>query len=132
MEVASYKVTGVKRADERRAVRGSPDNVSSEDADKGFGMADTPESKTPTSAPVRESSMQVYLFVRQGAVRRFEALQRKTRHLKVVVAWDRRERERRQPSGPLSANRRLSDRRRQPAGTWEVADFTAVTMRSNL
>jgi hypothetical protein len=95
-------------------------------------MSDTPQSKIPTSTPVRESSTLVYLFVRQGAVRRFEALQRKTRHLKVVVAWDRRERERRQPAGALAANRRTSDRRRQPSGTWEVADFTAVTMRSNL
>jgi hypothetical protein len=99
---------------------------------KGFGMSDTPQSKTPTTTPVREASTLVYLFVRQGAVRRFEALQRKTRHLKVVVAWDRRERERRQPSGALAANRRTSDRRRQPSGTWEVADFTAVTMRSTL
>jgi hypothetical protein len=95
-------------------------------------MSDIPQSKTPIPTPVRQSSTLVYLFVRQGALRRFEALQRKTRHLKVVVAWDRRERERRQPSSALAVNRRTSERRRRPSGTWEVADFTAVTVRSPL
>jgi hypothetical protein len=103
--------------------------VMASDADKLCVMSERPSGKTLPFAPVREQSKLVYLIVRQGAVRRFEALRRKTRHLQVVVMWDRRQGERRQGTGVEGPNRRASDRRQEPLATWDVADFTAVTVR---
>ncbi len=93
-------------------------------------MAPKSNKKTPVSqAP--EASTPIRLIVRKGAGRRFEALQAKTAHLNVEVAWDQREGDRRTVSEAATANRRKSDRRRKASGTWDLADFVVVTPRSS-
>jgi hypothetical protein len=84
------------------------------------------------------------LIVRRGALRRFDALKRKTAKLPVVVTWDRSEEERRnekraggQGAGDRAkeaggtgkgavSDRRRADRRQTPPFTWELADFVLV------
>ena len=68
----------------------------------------------------------VGIIVRRGAVRRFEALTRKTADLPVVVSWDRRKAERRAPTASASTERRSKDRRKVPPFTWETADFVVA------
>jgi hypothetical protein len=65
----------------------------------------------------------VGIIVRRGALRRFDALTRKTAELPVVVSWDRRTEDRRASSEPASQERREGDRRQAPPFTWEAADF---------
>lgn len=74
------------------------------------------------SAPIR-------LFVRRGAIRRFDALKRDTAQLQVDVAWDRREGERRRLQQPVAGERRKGERRRRPSITWDLADFTVAIQR---
>lgn len=67
----------------------------------------------------------VGIIVRRGALRRFDALTRKTADLPVVVSWDRRTEQRRScKSDPLDGS--SSDRRKTPPFTWDVADFVVV------
>ena len=71
----------------------------------------------------------VGIVVRRGALRRFDALRRKTADLPVVLSWDRG----RPPSAEHPANRRRSssgrgDRRKTPPLEWEVADFVVVDL----
>jgi hypothetical protein len=68
----------------------------------------------------------VGIVVRRGALRRFDALTRKTAHLPVAVSWDRRTEHRRSTAEPAPAERRSGDRRQKPPFTWEVADFVVV------
>ena len=70
----------------------------------------------------------VGIVVRRGALRRFDALTRKTAELPVVVSWDRRTQNRRSNSEPAPApvERRADDRRKAPPFTWEAADFVVV------
>lgn len=68
----------------------------------------------------------VKIFVRIGALRRFDALKTKTADLPVKVEWDRRRTERRQAPKAVDANQRAADRRQQLPFTWEVADFVVV------
>ena len=68
----------------------------------------------------------VKIFVRIGALRRFDALKMKTAELPVKIEWDRRRGERRQSPAAVEANQRLNDRRRQLPFTWEAADFVVV------
>jgi hypothetical protein len=72
----------------------------------------------------------VGIIVRRGALRRFDALTRKTAELPVVVSWDRRTENRRTASESASESapgeRRASDRRQKPPFTWETADFVVV------
>ena len=68
------------------------------------------------------------IVVRRGALRRFDALTRKTAELPVVVSWDRRTQNRRSSSEPAPApvERRSDDRRKAPPFTWDAADFVVV------
>jgi hypothetical protein len=66
------------------------------------------------------------IVVRRGALRRFDALSRKTAELPVVVSWDRRTQNRRSSSEPAPVERRADDRRKAPPFTWEAADFVVV------
>jgi hypothetical protein len=67
---------------------------------------------TPTAkAPLR-------LFVRRGALRRFDKLTRDTGDLPVAVEWDRR------LGSPVAEP--MVDRRKAPPYLWEVADFVVV------
>jgi hypothetical protein len=66
--------------------------------------------------------------VKRGAMRRFHALKRDTAEMPVTVLWDRRTAERRGPGGQAAtpSQRRGIDRRKQPAFTWDLADFVVV------
>ena len=66
------------------------------------------------------------IVVRRGALRRFDALTRKTAELPVVVSWDRRTQARRSSSEPAAVERRSDDRRKAPPFTWDAADFVVV------
>ena len=66
------------------------------------------------------------IVVRRGALRRFDALTRKTAELPVVVSWDRRTRQRRSSGAEAPVERRSDDRRAAPPFTWEAADFVVV------
>jgi hypothetical protein len=68
----------------------------------------------------------VGIVVRRGALRRFDALTRKTTDLPVLVSWDRRTTARRTSSEPVPVELRSGDRRKTPPFTWEVADFVVV------
>jgi hypothetical protein len=67
------------------------------------------------------------MVVRRGALKRFEALKKKTAHLQVEVVWDRRDNERRQEQCLSDNERRIRERRRTPPFTWDMADFVVVT-----
>ena len=71
-------------------------------------------------------SKPIGLVVRRGALRRFDALKRKTENLPVDVIWDQRQGDRRVGADDGHANRRRTDRRRTPPFTWELADFVVV------
>jgi hypothetical protein len=66
------------------------------------------------------------IVVRRGALRRFDALTRKTADLPVVLSWDRRISDRRTSLEPAPVELRSGDRRRTPPFTWEAADFVVV------
>ena len=66
------------------------------------------------------------IVVRRGALRRFDALTRKTAELPVTVTWDRRAGERRTADDTAGVDRREGDRRKEPGFTWQAADFVVV------
>jgi hypothetical protein len=68
----------------------------------------------------------IRMVVRRGAVRRFEALREKTANLPVIVSWDRRQQDRRLVDGDIARDRRRTERRQEPAFTWDLADFVVV------
>ena len=69
----------------------------------------------------------ILLVVKRGALRRYDALRRKTANLNVEVIWDRREGARRQEDRPTDANRRRGDRRgTEDSLMWSEADFTVA------
>ena len=68
----------------------------------------------------------IRMVVRRGALRRFESLKKQTADLPVVVTWDRRQGDRRVVSGDIARERRRTERRQQPAFTWDLADFVVV------
>jgi hypothetical protein len=85
-----------------------------------------PPAKSLASPPIR-------MFVRRGALKRFDDLKKKTAHLQVEVLWDRREDENRRQEPCLSdSERRLRDRRGAPPFTWNVADFVVVTPKGRV
>jgi hypothetical protein len=75
----------------------------------------------------RPTGATVDIIVRRGALRRFDALKKRTTELPVRVVWDRRLEERRHLSLPSAETRRRAERRQQePPFTWTVADFVVV------
>jgi len=72
------------------------------------------------------SKKPVGIIVRRGALRRFDALVRKTADLPVVVSWDRRTEHRRASCESAPVERRSSDRRKTPPFTWDAADFVVA------
>jgi hypothetical protein len=66
------------------------------------------------------------IVVRRGALRRFDALKRKTAELPVTVLWDRREIDRRASSATRRRDRRQTERRQKAPFTWTLADFVVV------
>jgi hypothetical protein len=71
-------------------------------------------------------SKPIGLVVRRGALRRFDALKRKSAELPVNVLWDNRTNDRRKAAVPVPTDRRRSDRRQPPPFTWDTADFVVV------
>ena len=86
----------------------------------------TTERDTGRAGPAAPKSRLVRIIVKVGALRRFDALKRKTVDLPVVVSWDRRRGERRTSTDRAEGNRRSADRRQKPPFTWELADFVVV------
>ena len=77
-----------------------------------------------------EQKEPIQIFVRIGALKRFDTLKRRTTDLPVQVAWDRRRGERRSAAAPLDLDQRRADRRGAPPFTWDVADFVVVESSS--
>ncbi len=65
--------------------------------------------------PADDSSLRI--FVRRGALRRFDKLKRDAAELPVSVEWDRRSGD---PQDPPD------ERRQDPPFTWNAADFVVV------
>jgi hypothetical protein len=82
--------------------------------------------KTKHRRRQKSASSVVELIVRRGARGRFQKLKKKTAHLPVKVAWDRRRDERRAASQEVNVNRRKSERRGNPPFTWEAGDFVVI------
>jgi hypothetical protein len=77
--------------------------------------------------PSSESgSGKLRIFVRRGALRRFDRLKRDSKDLPVEIDWDRRQEERRNDANDVNQERRKEDRRKDPSFTWEMADFVVV------
>jgi hypothetical protein len=71
------------------------------------------------------------IVVRRGAMRRYNALKIRTSEMPVVVTWDRRTANRRDPKAlshqmEVPRDRRATDRRQKPPFTWDLADFVVV------
>ena len=81
--------------------------------------------KTKRRRP-KKNVASVEIIVRRGARERFQKLKKKTVHLPVKVAWDRRRDERRAVSEEVNVNRRNSDRRGNAPFSWDVGDFVVV------
>src|SRR5688500_2753921 len=84
--------------------------------------------KNGQSSPRHGSaSPTVEIFVRRGALRRFDSLKKRSTELPVTVQWDRRLGERRTASfSSDDAEGRTERRRQEPPFTWAVADFVVV------
>ncbi len=82
--------------------------------------------RSPMAKKAPTNQRTVKIFVRIGALRRFDALKMKTAELPVKIEWDRRRGERRQAAANVDANQRMNDRRQQLPFTWESADFVVV------
>ncbi len=76
--------------------------------------------------PSGAQGLNVRMFVRRGALRRFDRLKQATKDLPVAVEWDRREEERRSASEEVAEDARKAERRGDPSFTWKVADFVVV------
>jgi len=96
-------------------------------------MPSKPSSARRAAAPRKTAKKKgaIEIVVRRGALRRFDALKRKTADLPVVVTWDRRTADRRASSTAVEGDRRKSDRRSKPPFTWELSDFVVVTPRGD-
>jgi hypothetical protein len=87
-----------------------------------------PTDKRTGTGPKR-SAAPLNIIVRRGALRRFDALTRKTVNLPVTVTWDRRVKNQRGAAQAVDQDRRKKDRRRKPPFTWDLADFVVVDPR---
>ena len=79
----------------------------------------------PPKTTTDDSSLRIY--VRRGAIRRFDKLKRDAAELPVVIEWDRRAGDRRSVKAEGMPDRRAnSERRHEPPFTWKTADFVLV------
>ena len=100
------------------------------DKEEVAGKSSSPSRKT-AKASAKTPATPIRMFVRRGALKRFDDLKKKTAHLDVEVMWDRREDEDRRQEPCLSdSERRARDRRGSPPFTWEMADFVVVTPKT--
>ena len=94
------------------------------------GKSDSRVRKT-LKPPAKAAGTPIKMFVRRGALKRFDDLKTKTAHLDVEVVWDRRDDEDRRQQPCLSdSERRVKDRRSSPPFTWDTADFVVVTPKT--
>jgi hypothetical protein len=82
--------------------------------------------RQPENQPSSEDSTGI--IVRRGALKRYDALTRNTAELPVLVAWDRRQTDRRVSSETAPVEQRKTERRRSPPFTWEAADFVVLDL----
>ena len=71
------------------------------------------------------------IFVKRGALWRFNRLSRDAEKLQISVEWDRRKEDRRGSAAPVTADQRKQDRRAAPPFTWEAAEFVVVDDRDD-
>ena len=69
------------------------------------------------------------IFVKRGALWRFNRLSRDAEKLQIAVEWDRRKEDRRGSAAPVAADQQKEDRRGTPPFTWETAEFVVVDDR---
>jgi len=69
------------------------------------------------------------IFVKRGALWRFNRLRRDARKLPISVEWDRRKEDRRAAEAPVQEDQRKEDRRRSVPFTWNIAEFVVVDER---
>ncbi len=74
----------------------------------------------------KSADRKLRIFVRRGALRRFDRLKRDSKDLPVTIDWDRRQEERRAPGASPGDERRKSDRRKSAPFTWDMADFVVA------
>ena len=66
------------------------------------------------------------IFVKRGALWRFNRLSRDAKSLPVSVEWDRRQEDRRAAEAPVADDQRKEDRRRTAPFTWDTAEFVVA------
>lgn len=71
------------------------------------------------------------IFVKRGALWRFNRLRRDAQKLPISVEWDRRKENRRAAEAPVEADQRREDRRRSAPFTWDTAEFVVVEERDD-
>ena len=71
------------------------------------------------------------IFVKRGALWRFNRLRRDAQKLPISVEWDRRKENRRAAEAPVEADQRREDRRRSAPFTWDIAEVVAVDERDD-
>ncbi len=74
----------------------------------------------------KSADRKLRIFVRRGALRRFDRLKRDSKDLPVSIDWDRRLEERRAQGPDPDAERRKTDRRKTAPFTWDMADFVVA------
>ena len=79
-----------------------------------------------TTQEKQSADRKLRIFVRRGALRRFDRLKRDSKELPVTITWDRRQEERRAPGASPGDERRKSDRRKAAPFTWDMADFVVA------
>jgi hypothetical protein len=66
------------------------------------------------------------IFVKRGAIWRFNRLSRDARTLPISVQWDRRTDDRRAAVAPVDQCQRQQERRGPVPFTWDTAEFVIV------
>ena len=68
------------------------------------------------------------IFVKRGALWRFNRLKRDAQKLAISVEWDRRKEDRRaaDAEAPVPQDQRREDRRGSAPFTWDIAEFVVV------
>jgi hypothetical protein len=84
--------------------------------------------RTSQASPrkTRSEDPPLQIFVRRGALWRYNSLASKAAELPVAIRWDQRSGDRRTASTPVKDARRKGERRREPPFTWTAADFVLV------
>jgi hypothetical protein len=71
------------------------------------------------------------IFVKRGALWRFNRLRRDAQKLPISVEWDRRREDRRAAPAAVDQEHRKEDRRGSAPFTWDIAEFVVVDDRDD-